>query len=157
MRSFSVTHLRNSAVNKRAMLGRGYVMFDMLTGSAFWIVANHIQQNCFRAADSYWDNQETPHILWNLEGSVLCLRELTTLQNQMNPVLSHPLCFFNIHFDVIFQIVPGSFIWFLSVRFLHQTPVCFLLHLCMCHMPCPYHHILFAHPDISKCWGVWVM
>jgi len=48
------------------MLGRGYVMFDMLTGSAFWIVANHIQQNCFRAADSYWDNQETPHILWNL-------------------------------------------------------------------------------------------
>jgi len=35
MRSFSVMHLSNSGVNKRAMAGRGYVMFDMLTDSAF--------------------------------------------------------------------------------------------------------------------------
>ena len=35
MRSFSIMHLRNSGVNKRAMAGHGYVMFDMLTDSAF--------------------------------------------------------------------------------------------------------------------------
>jgi len=35
MRSFSIMHLRNSGVNKRAMAGRGYVMLDMLTDSAF--------------------------------------------------------------------------------------------------------------------------
>jgi hypothetical protein len=122
----------------------------MLTDSAFWIVVNHIQQNCFRAANSSWDNQETAHILWNLEGSVLCLQEPITLQNQMNPVHSHPLYFFNIHFDDIFPFVPRSFNWFLSLRFPHQTSICFSHHLCMCHMPCPYHHFLFAHPNISN-------
>ena len=129
----------------------------MLTDSAFSIVANHIHQNCFRATNSSWDNQETLYILWNIEGSALCSQEPTTLLNQMNPVHSHPLYFFIIHFYVIFPFVPRSFIWFLSRRFPHQTPVCFSLHLCMCHMQCPYHHFLFAHPDISNSWGVWIM
>jgi hypothetical protein len=43
--------------------------------------------------------------------------------------------------------MPGSSNWSLSLRFLHQNPVCtlssHLLHTC--YMPCPFHSSSFVH------------
>ena len=132
-------------------------MLDMLTDCAFWIAANHRELNCFREVNSSCDNQETLHILWNPEGYVLCLQEPTTMLNQMNPVHSHPLYFFKLHFDVVLLFMHRSFKWSLSQRKHYQKPICFSLHLCRGHIPCPYHHFLFAHLHINSCWGLYIM
>jgi hypothetical protein len=128
-------------------------MLDRLTDSAFWIVANYIQQNCFTEADSFWDNQETPCLLWNPEGFVTCLQEPASF---LYPVHNYPFCFSKIYSDVL-PFVPKSFKWSLSVRFPYQNPLCISLLPCMCHIPCQYYHFLFAHPNTNNCSGVQIM
>ena len=79
-------------------------------------------------------------MLWNPEVHY-CIYKCSlpvSILSQINPGHALTSHFLKIHFNTILSVWPGSSIWFLSLSFPHQNPVCTSPRP-ICYMPCPSH------------------
>ena len=98
-----------------------------------------LMEQCPWEANQFSASPEIPLIVWNLKVHYCihnCLPPVPILI-QIDPVhtpTSHSL---KIHLYIIFPSMPGSFKWFVSLRFPYQNPVYTSSLQHTCYMPCP--------------------
>jgi len=70
------------------------------------------------------------------------------IMSHMNPILTFPPNFPDIHSNIFFSSTPRSFTWFLHFRFSYQIFVCVFNLSHACCIPCPSHPPWLAHQII---------
>jgi len=94
-------------------------------------------------------NQEIPHVLCNpnVHYRIHNSSQRLPILSLIIPVHNSPSHFLKIYINIVLSSTPGSSKWSLSLRYLHQNPVCTSPVPHTCHMPRPSHFSWLDHPN----------
>jgi hypothetical protein len=119
-----------------------------LLGNADILLPYSMEQSSSWEANRFSVSKEIPQILWNpkVHYRIHKYQPLVLIPSQLDPVQTSTSHFLKIHLNIILPSTPGSPKWYLSLRFLHHTPVYASPLPHTLYMTHPFHSTRFDHP-----------